>query len=176
MTINSSVVQFAVDNMGSRVGAGECFDLADRALRHAGARSAADYGEITPNADYEWGTAVELNQVTAGDIIQFRNYQSEITVEIRYPDGSSETSVETQSRPHHTAIVSSIGRNGRLRIYEQNVGQGTSARTVQHNFLNFSTFSEQTNESRDGQRVVVYTSVTVRGQIWFYHPVSRSQP
>jgi len=42
------------------VGRGECYDLADHALKHAGAKSAPDYGKINHDGDYRWGKAVNL--------------------------------------------------------------------------------------------------------------------
>ena len=82
MTINSDVVQFARTNLNRRVGRrGECFDLADRALRAAGALSADHYGAITRDADYVWGLRVMLSSVRPGDIVQFRNYRADINNE-----------------------------------------------------------------------------------------------
>ena len=63
MTINQEVLAFASSKIGQTVGRGECVDLADQALRNAGALSYGDYGEITPDGDYEWGLAVMLSSV-----------------------------------------------------------------------------------------------------------------
>src|SRR5262245_58631889 len=52
------IVAYARRQRGDRVGDGQCFAFADRALRQADARSARDYGDITPDADYVWGTSV----------------------------------------------------------------------------------------------------------------------
>ena len=38
---------FATQRMGTRHGDGECFTLADDALKKAGAKSAADFGKVT---------------------------------------------------------------------------------------------------------------------------------
>src|SRR5690242_3439860 len=59
-TVPLRVVGYARRQRGSRVGNGECFTLADRALTNAGARSAADFGTVAPDADYVWGTATTL--------------------------------------------------------------------------------------------------------------------
>src|SRR5436190_22770888 len=48
------VLGFAQRKRGSKVGNGECFTFADTALSTAGAKSAADYGTVTPDADYVW--------------------------------------------------------------------------------------------------------------------------
>src|SRR5262245_12035102 len=67
------ILAFGRRQRGSRVGDGECFTFADRALTTSGARSAADYGTVTPNADYVWGSAVSLGNLQAGDVIQMRD-------------------------------------------------------------------------------------------------------
>ena len=48
-TINQKVLIWARGKKGQQVGAGECWDLADRALRHAGAQSSTTTGK---NDDY----------------------------------------------------------------------------------------------------------------------------
>src|SRR5712692_9324671 len=57
------IVSFHRSRMSQRVGDGECFALADKALRNAGAQSAADYGTVVPDADYVWGTSITLSGV-----------------------------------------------------------------------------------------------------------------
>lgn len=168
--ISQSVLQYASSRMGTRVGRGECFDLADQALRSAGAKSAADYGEITADGDYVWGTSVELAQVEAGDVIQFRDYRMRITTRVTYPDGSYEEEFSEQSRPHHTAIVASVGGGGRLTLYEQNVGSGADARTVQQNSLYFSSSTTVRSERRGSENVTVRTVVEVSGTRSYYRP------
>ena len=145
MTINQDVLAFASTKLGQTVGGGECYDLANRALQAANARTASDYGEITPDADYEWGHGVMLSSVQPGDIIQFRDYH----YRIEYDDGWEE-----ETRPHHTAIVASVGTNGAIMVYEQNVGSGSSRRTVQHNQLYFQNTA----------------AITVSGSFRFFRP------
>ena len=82
------IVGFARRQRGSRVGNGECFTLADRALSTAGARSASDYGAVTPNTDYVWGSAVSLTDLQPGDVIQMRDYRYDREVVVENPDGS----------------------------------------------------------------------------------------
>ena len=81
------IVSYARRRRGQRVGDGECFTLVDRALRSAGALSAADHGEVTPDADYIWGTEVNLSDVRPGDVIQFRDYRYDRVVEVEETDG-----------------------------------------------------------------------------------------
>src|SRR5689334_22673404 len=54
--IGLRILGYARRQQGSRVGGGECFALADRALTSARARSAADFGTVERDADYVWGT------------------------------------------------------------------------------------------------------------------------
>jgi CHAP domain-containing protein len=151
------VVSFARNRMGQRVGSGECFDLADQALRNAGAKSAADFGTVAPDADYVWGSSVGLSDVRPGDIIQFRDYRYDRTIE-------TETGVDTnfQERPHHTAIVERVDGQGALTVLEQNAPQGTPVQRSQLFFSNSTTSG--------GGRT---TTITVQGRFWFFRPQPR---
>jgi hypothetical protein len=156
-SIADRIVSFARRNLGARVDDGECFALADRALRGAGAKSARDFGTVTPDADYVWGQSVNLSQLQRGDIIQFRDYQSE--VETRTP---TEVRTETQSRPHHTAIVESVAGGGAVNVIEQNIPEGTGVTRSRLHFTSGTTGSGDTT-----------TTVAVQGQFWFYRPQAR---
>ena len=79
--LGDQVLSFARAKIGRRVGRGECFDLVDQALRNARAKSAADFGTVTPYADYMWGSRVSLSDVRPGDIIQFRDYRYDRTID-----------------------------------------------------------------------------------------------
>jgi hypothetical protein len=156
------ILGFARRNRGQRVGDGECFTLADQALRGAGARSAADYGAVSPSADYVWGDGVSLSSLQPGDVVQFRDYQYQRDVEREHPDGSSESQTEVQERPHHTAIVESVGANGEVTVLEQNAPDGSP---VTRTRLYFS----DSDRTSGGET----TRVRVRGTFWFYRPQSR---
>jgi len=187
-TLGQRVHTFATNRLGQPVGRGECFDLADAALRAAGARSAADYGEVSEDADYVWGSPVQLVDVQPGDILQFRNY--EVTIEVvvtrvkTFRDGSTEESGDTSEviydRPHHTAIVSSRLGGGRLRVLEQNApprGSTTPQRVVRSNELDTvggtSTQSAVRQEPDGVVREETTTTITVTGTIWAYRPQPR---
>ena len=135
------IVGFPRRHRGERVGDGECFTLADRALRNAGARSARDYGDVSPNVDYVWGTSVNLSDLRAGDVIQFRGYRFDREIVTHNADGSTTTTNDFQERPHHTAIVESVGGNGAVTVLEQNTPDGSP---VVRNQLFFS------NGTREG--------------------------
>jgi hypothetical protein len=144
--------------MGQRVGSGECFDLADRALRAAGARSASDFGPVTADADYRWGSPIAIENVAPGDIIQFRNYAFAKRTETS--EGWQE---ERQERPHHTAIVLSNDGHGAVTVMEQNAPEGSGVHRTQ---LFFTSRQDQDGGTR--------VTVTVSGQFWFYRPEPRS--
>lgn len=129
-SLSQKVAQFAGSRKGQIVGTGECFDLADQALRSAGAKSAADYGTITKQGDYTWGKAIVANTAGAGDILQFRQFKvttnTTRSYTLRFPDGQSITyekfETRIKARPHHTAIVVESDRTtGAHTVLEQNV-------------------------------------------------------
>jgi len=155
-TINQKVVNWARAPSGKQVCKGECWDLADRALRQTGAQSSADLGPMNDDADYVWGDEIsDLKDVHPGDILQFRDFAVTTTVETetRYADGSSETSTteETFTRPHHTAVVSKVKRGALLKILEQNVAP--AGKKVQlHNLKHQGRRTrEQGNAEAEGQ-------------------------
>ena len=160
--IADRIVGFAQRQRGSRVGNGECFTLADRALSTAGARSASDYGEVTPNTDYVWGTVVSLSDLQPGDVIQMRDYRYDREVVVDNPDGSGSNNEDFQERPHHTVIVESVQGNGAATVLEQNAPRGSAVRRTTLYFSNSTTTS--------GHRT---TTVRVQGTLWFYRPQAR---
>jgi hypothetical protein len=115
MTINDKIVAFCQSQMHAKVGGGECANLANEALRVAG----ADFWGYDPNhnGDYVWGTLVTTitpgrdatpsAHCQPGDIIQFQNV----------------TLSNGWSASHHTAIVAAVDSLGRpTQVYEENVG------------------------------------------------------
>jgi hypothetical protein len=156
------ILGFARRQRGNRVGNGECFTFADRALTTAGARSAADYGTVTPNADYVWGTSVSLSNLQPGDVIQMRDYRYDREIVVENPDGSGSTDTDFQERPHHTVVVESVDGNGAVTVLEQNAPPGSPVRRTQLFFADSTTTS--------GRR---RTTVRVQGTLWFYRPQAR---
>ena len=173
-TINQKVVNWARAQSGKQVGKGECWDLADRALRQAGAQSSADLGPMDDDADYVWGDEIsDLKDVQPGDILQFRDFAVTTTVETetRYADGSSETSTteETFTRPHHTAVVSKVKSGALLKILEQNVAP--AVKKVQLHNLNTKDVAPASKETQKQKaKVIVTTTIAVSGTIWAYRP------
>lgn len=109
--LNSRVIAYAQSKMGQQVDSGECWDLANEALRAAGAHQPGTNGYGT----YVFGAVV--GSPAPGDIIQFEN--------VRFVYSN-----HYQDFPHHTAIVESV--NGTtLGLINQNVDNNrTVSRTV----------------------------------------------
>jgi len=160
-TMADQIVSLAVQRRGDRVGNGECFTLADRALRNAGARSAADFGPVVPEADYVWGTSIGRSELRRGDIIQLRDYHCDLEIRTENADGTV-IDTQTENRPHHTAIVESVGSNGVVTVLEQNFPEGSP---VTRSRLHLSSV-----EYTSGGSTV---TATVSGTFWFYRPQAR---
>jgi hypothetical protein len=155
------IVSYARRRLSTRVGNGQCFTLVDGALRGAHAQSAADYGSVTPDADYTWGTSVSLSDLQPGDVIQFRDYTFHSVVVT--DTGSSVVTDDIEGeRPHHTAIVQSVDGNGAVTVLEQNAPEGSA---VTRNQLYFTSGTTTSGNRR--------TTITVRGTFWFFRPQAR---
>jgi hypothetical protein len=157
-TLGQRVVAYAAEQEGTTFRNGECFTLVDQALRQAGAQSAADFGEVTPDADYVWGDSTIIDQVQPGDLVQFRNFVSTVTT-------SSATEEDSQSydAPHHSAIVAADRGDGEVQLLEQNLPDGSPVhRTIV--CLRPGTWSG------DGDSTI---TVVTSGRYWLYRPRSR---
>jgi CHAP domain len=156
-----AVVKFAQDSVSEKVGSGECYDLADKALQGAGAKSAPDHGVITGNANYVWGREVKLDDVKPGDVLQFKNYAMKARVD--KADGWSESK---ETRPHHTAVVESVGSDGTVVVIEQNIGKTAADKRTKR-----STLALKGSSTKAG---TVTTTVTVTGTVTPYRPVPKA--
>lgn len=182
-TTNQNVVVWARSRLGQQVGRGECWDLADQALRQAGAQSSTTTGA---NDDYVWGDPVELKDATPGDILQFRDHvvKTVTVVTTTFADGSEmeETSEVTQTRPHHTAVVEATPGAGQLQILEQHVKPG-GKKVQNHKLATQSTSPTVKKEAKTVKNpttgklqtatVVTTVKVTVSGKIRAYHPKAK---
>jgi hypothetical protein len=160
--IADQIVGYSQRRLRRKVGDGECFTLADRALKNAGAKSAEDYGKITTTADYVWGTEQKLADVKPGDIVQLRDYRFDRRIDTRRPDGSSSWKTDFKERPHHTAVVESVDGNGAITVLEQNAPPGSPVVRNQLFFSGSTTSSGNTT-----------TTIKVQGTWWFYRPQTR---
>ena len=160
-SIPEQILSFARRRRGERVGDGECFALADTALRGAGAKSAADYGTVSPDADYVWGQSVTLANLQPGDVVQFRGYRYDREVVTEETNGTR-TETDFQERPHHTAIVDRVEAGGRVTVLEQNAPPGSPVTRVVLFFSSGTTSSGRTT-----------TTITVQGSAVFYRAEAR---
>lgn len=127
--LNAAVLEFARKNLGEQVGNGECWTLANDALRAAGGKSSPSYTDYPAKGDYVWGVGVSGVSVAdgkrteesgaaklaplPGDIVQFRDAKF---VGAR-PGGGT----YTMTASHHTAIVAAASPDGKtLMVLHQN--------------------------------------------------------
>ena len=141
---NSKVIGFARKSIGNQVGDGECATLATEAFKEAGAKGHGEYKDSPKDGDYVWGALVyglEIaptlrtestpvgTTVKPGDIIQFRDAKFA---------GKQGGGTYSSEAPHHTAVIISVGKDGRtIEVLQQNVnGKKTvAAATVKLNDL-----------------------------------------
>ncbi len=111
--VNNRVITYVKTVIGSTVGRGECWDLADQALSFADAR----FDKTSRSTIYTFGKLYdpEKESVLPGDIIQFEN------VVVSYKDGNM---IFTENYKHHTAIVYDVKENGSLELAHQNTSFG----------------------------------------------------
>ncbi len=115
--VNRAILQFCADNLGKKVGNGECATLPLRACDKVGAKRPSDLPAPKPplmKDDYVWGRLLEpKEEVLPGDIIQFRDVEIKVV---------SPRSTFTYSYPHHTAIIAEVKGKQKFTIYQQNIG------------------------------------------------------
>ena len=151
MAVNQVIARWAAGRVGHREGDGQCWTLAEHALRNAHARTSNDImgaDGVNSDADYVWGTEVRLANLIPGDIVQFRYY----TQHIDAADGSFRE--DSRGEPRHTAIVAAVGANGALTVLEQNVPDGGAVRRTTLHFTSTE-------------------NITISGSWWFYRPIAK---
>lgn len=111
--INQDIVNYVGTMIGETVGRGECWDLADQALTHAGAY----LDRSSQKTIYIFGKQYDPKKKTVlpGDIIQFEN------VTVKYQDGNI---IYTENYGHHTAIIYEVNPDGSLKLAHQNTSFG----------------------------------------------------
>jgi hypothetical protein len=105
---------------GSKKMGFDCYALVNKLLLDLGANTPKDYGAVTPTADYEWGDEIFLSDLKPGDILQFRNHVVKTTTTKQTAQGEK-WDEQTRVRPHHTAIVVAVNKDGSVIVIEQNV-------------------------------------------------------
>ena len=138
MSLPKEVLKQAKTFIGMKAGKrGECFDLADEALRAANAKTASDYKPVRENDDYIWGTEIQLSELDGGDILQMRGYKmvetNDSVISISFPDDSGIDYSEIEDftvehKNNHTAVASSAASAGKLNVLDQNIDRGTGVK------------------------------------------------
>lgn len=185
LSTNQRVVLWARGKLGRQVGRGECWDLAEHALRQADALTSNDLmTKVEDDSDYVWGDAIEnLKDVRPGDILQFRDHRvvETVTTVARFPDGAwaEETEETSMSRGHHTAIVENTpDADGAIGTFEQHVkplGKVVQRKMLYTRDLERVQVRKQTRRHPASKRlemasVTTTRSLVVTGRVWAYRP------
>lgn len=104
LAVSAGVLDYALRSLGSKVGDGECWTLADEALKHARAgRPAGGAG---------FGRVLESEELLRpGDVLQFEGARFEAE------------SGKWLSMPHHTAVVGRVMEGRCVELLHQNFGR-----------------------------------------------------
>ena len=133
------IVSYLTNKIGTTVGAGECWDAAENAIK--------DIGAARPGSDlYVWGSVVQQANLQPGDILQF----SQFTVTVTQTDGS--WAQLSFGAPRHTAIVESVNSDGSVNLLHQNYDGVRSVAGLRNVFL--------TGGTQGGATVTTSGSVT----------------
>jgi hypothetical protein len=106
--LNKKILEIVKAAIGKKVGRGECWDLAANALDKIEAKWDHDYAYGNP-VDYKNGACI-----MPGDIVQFEN--------VKLIHASGNTFFE-ESYMHHTAVVYEVGKNGKIKLAQQNTSE-----------------------------------------------------
>jgi hypothetical protein len=111
--INHMILMYVDKVMGTTVGRGECWDLADQALAYAGAK----FDKTSRKTIYIFGDRYDPDHegIMPGDIIQFED------VSVSYREGNM---IYKESYTHHTAIVFKVNKDHSLELAHQNTSFG----------------------------------------------------
>ena len=102
--LNKEIIKYVKSVKGKKVDRGECWDLANQALKLVD----ADWDK-----EYVYGNRIDpkTDKVFPGDLIQFEN------VKVKYTEGNA---TYTELMTHHTAIVYKVLEKGVYEIAHQN--------------------------------------------------------
>lgn len=180
--INQKVYSWAHGHLGHRVGKGECWDLADLALKSAGASSSTTKGK---HDDYVWGEPIGVYQVSVGDILQFRDHliviRTDRTITFDDDDIYDEWWEERHRRPHHTAVVAAFQPPSSVVVLEQIPKKKVLRNTVylSSGALPTTTTFRSVKDKRSGKmrhaKVEERITLTVTGKVWAYRPKAKDK-
>ena len=126
--VNEKVVAFAKKSLGEKVGNGECWTLANDALKSAGGKSSPAYRDTPNEGDYVWGELVYGREVKNGKLIETGNAKLKVVpgdiVQFRgsrFAGPRADGGTYTMTAAHHTAIVVNTTPDGKVfAILHQN--------------------------------------------------------
>jgi hypothetical protein len=184
--LNQKIFTWASGQIGKQVGAGECWDLANSALKKSGAQTSSDLGPNGPDDDYVWGDVIDAKDALPGDILQYRDWEmtTTTTTDVTFADehGWFDSPTTTVGHPHHTAIVATNPGNGVLTVMEQNhKGNKEKVRNSTIRWKSAPTKTTTTKKMMKRQdngktamaTVVVTVDITVTGTLTVYRPVKK---
>jgi hypothetical protein len=152
--LNRKVLEFARNNLGKKVGDGECATLAARALRKAEARRSS----TSRDGGYVWGKLVRTvtpgthltGDVLPGDILQLRGAVFA---------GKAGGNTYEFTYALHTAIVAAVKDDGKVvKVLHQNAGD----------------FAAPDAERRKVQRTTLRFDELKKGSVKIYRPLPRT--
>lgn len=159
MSLKNKILAYCISHLGVKVDRGECWDLAENALKSANAKTSNDLGKVGADTDYIWGSEISLSAASPGCIIQFRNYKY-----VKETSNERYLRSENQTRPHHTAIIEKVNGKGEIVVLEQNVGNN---KKVHRNTLYF-----ETTTYKDGRNTI---AISVTGKFKIYEPLPKNE-
>jgi hypothetical protein len=148
----------------------DCFALVDKLLRNLGAATAAD-GDVavTKDADYDWGDGILLDSIQPGDILQFHKHLVDVGTWKLANGKWYEASGYTLTRPHHTAIVMEVRKDGSVVVVEQNVHPNPG--NVTRNVIPRLEPGEETRVVNSEEKI----KLKVSGEVHAYRPIPKPQ-
>lgn len=169
--IRNKVIGYAEGNRRQQDGNGECWTLAENALKSAGAKTSwelatPDQKKFFDDADYTWGKKINLSEIKPGCILQFRNYKVSIKRTTTEPDGGTSWKTESFNYGHHTSIAISEIKSKTVRVLHQNVPDGDKKRKL---VIEGDIYTES---YRDNKKPVS-TELVVTGKVWAYEPIPK---
>ncbi len=177
--LNAKLLEAAKKKVGTKAvmktGFGkDCFVLVDMLLREIGGATAYDGDvKVTPTADYDWGDGIMLDHIQPGDILQFKKHLIHIeTNTYDENDKLIKTAEVWLTRPHHTAIVESVGSDGSVTIIEQNVHPNPDK--VNQNTipgLEDGVTEKKVKVGNTTQKI----KITISGDVSAYHPIPKPE-
>ncbi len=185
--LKNKVVIWVRSHIGQMVGDGECWTLAEEALKKNGGKTSNGLGPVSKNADYVWGNKVAVTAISPGDILQFRNHKvTTITIlEYTFKDGATwtETQTDIAERGHHTAVVTgTINAIGFVKTLDQHVkplgrkvqSKELYTRNVPAKITNTTQIRKHPYSNKmEIAKLKKTVTIKVSGKIWAYRPIPK---